>query len=138
MPCIGTRLRIGIAKGLLALPLDPNTLVICVGPGTGVVPAHAVLEACVYAGARDNTLYFGHRASGKDAHYSHEWTTLAESGKLTYHVTVSRDGLEGTRRIYMQDLISAAFVLVKSVTLRLVEAATAREVARYVKTGFRP
>ena len=56
-------------------------------------------------GAEDNTLYFGHRASGKDAHYSHEWTALAESGKLTYRVTASRDGPEGTRRVYVQDLI---------------------------------
>ena len=94
-----------MAKGLLALPLDPNTPVICIGPGTGVAPARAVLEARVHAGARDNTLYFGHRASGKDAHYSHEWTALAESGKLAYRVTASRDGLEGTRRVYVQDLI---------------------------------
>jgi sulfite reductase alpha subunit-like flavoprotein len=76
-----------------------------VGPGTGVAPARAVLEARVHKGAEDNTLYFGHRASGKDAHYSHEWTTLAESGRLTYRVTASRDGPEGTRRVYVQDLI---------------------------------
>ncbi|KAH9966182.1 riboflavin synthase domain-like protein [Lactifluus volemus] len=99
---IGT---IGIAKGLLAFPPDPNTPVICVGPGTGVAPARAVLQARMHAGARDNTLYFGHRASGKDAHYSHEWTTLAESGKLTYRVMASRDGPEGTARVYVQDLI---------------------------------
>jgi sulfite reductase alpha subunit-like flavoprotein len=105
VPYLGARLRIGIANGLLALPPDPNTPVICLGPGTGVAPARALLEARVHADARDNTLYFGHRASGKDAHYSHEWTTLAESGKLTYRVTASRDGPEGTRRIYVQDLI---------------------------------
>jgi sulfite reductase alpha subunit-like flavoprotein len=102
---LGAELRIGIAKGLLALPPDPNTPVICIGPGTGVAPARAVLQARVHVGARDNMLYFGHRASGKDAHYSHEWTTLAESGKLTYRVTASRDGPEGTPRVYVQDLI---------------------------------
>jgi len=64
-----------------------------------------VLEARVHVGAEDNTLYFGHRASGKDAHYSHEWTALVESGKLTYRVSTSRDGPEGTRRVYVQDLI---------------------------------
>lgn len=101
----GATLRIGIASGLLALPPDPNTPVICVGPGTGVAPARAVLEARTHAGAKDNSLYFGHRASGKDAHYSHEWTSLAESGKLKYRVAASRDGPEGTRRVYVQDLI---------------------------------
>lgn len=102
---ISATLRIGITGGLLALPPDPTTPVICVGPGTGVAPARAVLEARVHKGAEDNTLYFGHRASEKDAHYSHEWTALAESGKLTYRVTASRDGPEGTRRVYVQDLI---------------------------------
>jgi sulfite reductase alpha subunit-like flavoprotein len=70
-----------------------------------VAPARAVLEARVQRGAKNNTLYFGHRASGKDAHYSHEWTSLAESGHLTYRVAVSRDGPEGTRRVYVQDII---------------------------------
>jgi len=70
-----------------------------------VAPARAVLEARVHGGAVDNTLYFGHRASGKDAHYSHEWIALAESAKLTYRVAASRDGPEGTRRVYVQDLI---------------------------------
>ncbi|KAH9177529.1 riboflavin synthase domain-like protein [Lactarius sanguifluus] len=102
---VGATLRLGITNGLLALPPDPTTPVICVGPGTGVAPARAVLEARVHVGAEDNTLYFGHRASGKDAHYSHEWSALAESGKLTYRVTASRDGPEGTRRVYVQDLI---------------------------------
>ncbi|KAH9072831.1 riboflavin synthase domain-like protein, partial [Lactarius deliciosus] len=101
----GATLRLGITNGLLALPPDPTTPVICVGPGTGVAPVRAVLEARVHVGAEDNTLYFGHRASGKDAHYSHEWTALAEAGKLTYRVTASRDGPEGTRRVYVQDLI---------------------------------
>lgn len=57
------------------------------------------------SGAKDNTLYFGHRASGKDAHYSREWTALVESGHLTYRVAASRDGPEGTRRVYVQDLV---------------------------------
>jgi sulfite reductase alpha subunit-like flavoprotein len=101
----GIQLRIGITKGLLTLPQDLSTPVICIAPGTGVAPARAVLEARVQSGARNNTLYFGHRASGKDAHYAREWTSLAESGHLTYRVAVSRDGPEGTRRVYAQDII---------------------------------
>lgn len=70
-----------------------------------MAPARAVLQARVHLGQRENTLYFGHRASGKDAHYSHEWIALAESGYLTYRVAASRDGPEGTPRVYVQDLI---------------------------------
>jgi sulfite reductase alpha subunit-like flavoprotein len=70
-----------------------------------VAPSRAVLEARVHLGMRDNTLYFGHRASGKDEHYSREWTTLAETGNLTYRAAASRDGPEGTPRVYVQDLI---------------------------------
>jgi len=102
---VGTQLRICITKGLLALPPYLATPVICIGPGTGVAPARAVLEARMRSGAKNNTLYFGHRASGKDAHYSREWTALAESGHLTYRVAASRDGPEGTRRVYVQDLL---------------------------------
>jgi sulfite reductase alpha subunit-like flavoprotein len=104
VPCAGVQLRIGITKGLLTLPQD-STPVICIGPGTGVAPARAVVEARVHLGMKDNTLYFGHRASGKDEHYAREWISLAGSGHLTYRVTASRDGPEGTPRVYVQDLI---------------------------------
>jgi len=70
-----------------------------------VAPARAVVETRVHLGMKDNTLYFGHRASGKDEHYTREWISLAESGHLTYRVTASRDGPEGTPRVYVQDLI---------------------------------
>ena len=105
MACAGAKLRIGITKGLLALPPDSSTPVVCIGPGTGVAPARAVLEARVHLGMKDNTLYFGHRSSGKDEHYSREWTTLAKAGNLTHRVAASRDGPEGTPRVYVQDLI---------------------------------
>ena len=104
MPYAGVQLRIGITKGLLTLPQD-SAPVICIGPGTGVAPARAVVEARVHLGMKDNTLYFGHRASGKDEHYAREWISLVESGHLTYRATASRDGPEGTPRVYVQDLI---------------------------------
>lgn len=103
-PYAGVQLRIGITKGLLTLPQD-STPVICIGPGTGVAPARAVVEARVRLNMKDNTLYFGHRASGKDEHYVREWISLTESEHLTYRVTASRDGPEGTARVYVQDLI---------------------------------
>lgn len=40
----GDSLRIGLRKGLITLPTDPDAPVICVGPGTGIAPMRAVIE----------------------------------------------------------------------------------------------
>ncbi len=52
-----------------------------------------------------NTLYFGCRSATKDQHYGSEWDELAKEGKLAYCVACSRDGPEGVKRTYVQDLI---------------------------------
>ncbi|KAF8487214.1 hypothetical protein DFH94DRAFT_841580 [Russula ochroleuca] len=95
-------LRIEITKGLPALPPDSTTPVVCVGRGTGVAPARAMLEARVHLGLRDNTLFFGHRAPGKDDHYLREWAALAEAGNLTYHTSCR--GFAGRPRRHAADL----------------------------------
>ncbi len=41
---IGDRLNIRLKKGLINLPTDKNTPLICVGPGTGIAPVRAILE----------------------------------------------------------------------------------------------
>jgi sulfite reductase alpha subunit-like flavoprotein len=50
-------------------------------------------------------LYFGCRSAMKDHHYGAEWEAYARAGKITYRVAFSRDGPEGTRRTYVQDLL---------------------------------
>ena len=52
-----------------------------------------------------NTLYFGCRSAAKDHHYGAEWQSLCAEKKITYRVTFSRDGPEGVKRTYVQDLI---------------------------------
>lgn len=52
-----------------------------------------------------NTLYFGCRSATKDRHYHDEWEVYEKKGELVYRVACSRDGPEGTARIYVQDLI---------------------------------
>ena len=42
------RLQIGIQKGFLSVPKDPETPVVCVGPGTGIAPMRAVIEQRVH------------------------------------------------------------------------------------------
>ena len=46
MTCIsiGDQLQVRIKKGLLNLPSDNDTPIICVGPGTGIAPVRAVIE----------------------------------------------------------------------------------------------
>lgn len=53
----------------------------------------------------DNTLYFGCRSASKDQHYASDWDTYSEKGELTYRLAPSRDGPEGVKRVYVQDLI---------------------------------
>jgi hypothetical protein len=48
---------------------------------------------------------FGCRSSSKDYHYHEEWTRYAELGNFTYRVAFSRDGKEGEKRVYVQDLM---------------------------------
>jgi len=101
----GDKLRITIEKGLISLPSDPKTPVICVGPGTGIAPMRAVIEDRIHARCETTRLYFGCRSASKDHHYGTEWEAYAKAGNITYRVAFSRDGPEGTRRTYVQDLL---------------------------------
>jgi sulfite reductase alpha subunit-like flavoprotein len=48
----GDEITVGLQKGAVELPTDPKMPFICVGPGTGVAPARAVIEARVMSGAK--------------------------------------------------------------------------------------
>ena len=51
-PAPGDKLNIRIRKGLITLPPDINTPIICVGPGTGIAPIRSILEERVAQGAK--------------------------------------------------------------------------------------
>jgi sulfite reductase alpha subunit-like flavoprotein len=103
----GDTLQIGIQKGFLSVPSDPKIPILCIGPGTGIAPMRALIQHRVSQGASSNTLYFGCRSASKDHHYSAEWRALEEDEPkmLTYRVAFSRDGPEGVKRTYVQDLM---------------------------------
>ncbi|KAF8532599.1 riboflavin synthase domain-like protein [Gautieria morchelliformis] len=101
----GSRIPLKIEEGLIRLPPDPATPIICVGPGTGIAPMRAMIEERVHDGAANNTLYFGCRSSAKDQHYGTEWERRVREGTLRYRVSCSRDGAEGTPKVYVQHLI---------------------------------
>lgn len=45
-------IRIGFLKGLIRLPPDDDTPVICIGPGTGVAPMRSLIEERVHKGSK--------------------------------------------------------------------------------------
>jgi sulfite reductase (NADPH) flavoprotein alpha-component len=119
---IGKRKRLGVASTFLAervapgeeisvyvqaahgfaLPDDPATPIIMVGPGTGVAPFRAFLqERAATRAAGKNWLFFGHQRSACDFFYADEFETMKATGLLTrLSLAWSRDGAE---KFYVQD-----------------------------------
>jgi sulfite reductase (NADPH) flavoprotein alpha-component len=119
---IGKRKRLGLASTFLAerinpgdelsvyvqkahgfaLPADPKTPIIMVGPGTGVAPFRAFLLDRKATGAPGkNWLFFGHQRSDCDFFYQEELNALKTSGLLTrLSLAWSRDG---AKKFYVQD-----------------------------------
>ncbi|MGJ4939227.1 sulfite reductase subunit alpha [Bradyrhizobium sp. HKCCYLS1011] len=119
---IGKRKRLGLASTFLAerinpgdqvkvyvqrahgfaLPADPKTPIIMVGPGTGIAPFRAFLLDRRAAGAPGkNWLFFGHQRSDCDFFYADELNAMKTSGLLTrLALAWSRDG---EKKFYVQD-----------------------------------
>ncbi len=119
---VGKRKRLGLASTFLAerikpgdevkvyvqkahgfaLPQDPRTPIIMIGPGTGIAPFRAFLLDRKATGAPGkNWLFFGHQRSECDFFYSDELNALKTSGLLTrLSLAWSRDG---DKKFYVQD-----------------------------------
>jgi sulfite reductase (NADPH) flavoprotein alpha-component len=119
---VGKRKRLGLASTFLAerinpgdevkvyvqkahgfaLPPDPKTPIIMIGPGTGIAPFRAFLLDRKATGAQGkNWLFFGHQRSDCDFFYSDELNAMKTSGLLTrLSLAWSRDG---TKKFYVQD-----------------------------------
>src|SRR6266481_4738028 len=119
---VGKRKRLGLASTFLAerikpgdsvkvyvqkahgfaLPQDPKTPIIMIGPGTGIAPFRACLLDRKATGAPGkNWLFFGHQRSSCDFFYSDELNVLKTSGLLTrISLAWSRDG---DKKFYVQD-----------------------------------
>jgi sulfite reductase (NADPH) flavoprotein alpha-component len=119
---VGKRKRLGLASTFLAeriepgeqvkvyvqkahgfaLPQDPATPIIMIGPGTGVAPFRAFLHDRRATGATGkNWLFFGHQRSACDFFYADELNAMKTSGLLTrMSLAWSRDG---DKKFYVQD-----------------------------------
>ena len=119
---VGKRCRLGVASTYLgeraapgerikayvqkahgfALPADPATPIIMIGPGTGIAPFRAFLsERAGDPRPRANWLFFGHQRQATDFFYRDELRAMSRSGLLTrLSLAWSRDG---DKKYYVQD-----------------------------------
>ena len=81
----GTPLKVYVQRAHnFALPADPATPIIMVGPGTGVAPFRAFLhERMVTQAPGDAWLFFGHQRRACDFFYEDEFSGLQERQVLT-------------------------------------------------------
>ncbi|MFI3245987.1 MAG: assimilatory sulfite reductase (NADPH) flavoprotein subunit [Ferrimonas sp.] len=84
------------------LPPDDNTPIIMIGPGTGIAPFRAFMQARDARGARgENWLFFGNPTFTDDFLYQTEWQAYVEQGLLSrIDLAFSRDQ---AHKIYVQD-----------------------------------
>ncbi len=99
----GDQLKVYVQKAHgFALPQDPKTPIIMIGPGTGIAPFRAFLLDRKATGAPGkNWLFFGHQRSDYDFFYADELNAMKTSGLLTrLSLAWSRDG---DKKFYVQD-----------------------------------
>ena len=104
----GARLKVYIQKAhAFALPADPSTPLIMVGPGTGLAPFRSFLWQRSIGNAAGKTwLFFGHQHQATDFFYRDELEGFLSSGALSRLSTAwSRDG---ARKVYVQDRLREA------------------------------
>ncbi len=89
------------------LPLNPDTPVIMVGPGTGIAPFRAFLQEREAQGAEGNNwLFFGNPHFTQDFLYQVEWQRYVKSGLLSkISLAFSRDQAE---KVYVQHRLREA------------------------------
>ncbi|MBL0483889.1 assimilatory sulfite reductase (NADPH) flavoprotein subunit [Aeromonas caviae] len=89
------------------LPVNPDTPVIMVGPGTGIAPFRAFLQEREAQGAEGkNWLFFGNPHFTQDFLYQVEWQRYVKSGLLSkISLAFSRDQ---ANKIYVQDRLREA------------------------------
>ena len=88
------------AQKHFAMPADPSTPIIMIGPGTGLAPFRGFLEERDAAGASGrNWLFFGDQARSWGFYYEDELTAWERRGMLRLDLAFSRDQPE---KIYVQ------------------------------------
>ncbi|XP_048876951.1 NADPH-dependent diflavin oxidoreductase 1 [Brienomyrus brachyistius] len=92
-----------VKKGGLKFPIDTNTPVIMVGPGTGVAPFRSAVQERIAQHKMGNVLFFGCRSESKDFYFRLEWEELEGAGQLTLFTAFSRDQED---KVYVQHRVT--------------------------------
>jgi sulfite reductase (NADPH) flavoprotein alpha-component len=88
------------AQKHFAMPEDPGTPMIMVGPGTGLAPFRGFLEERELTGSRGrNWLFFGEQSRDWGFYYQSELTAWERTGRLRLDLAFSRDQ---PHKIYVQ------------------------------------
>ncbi|MEO8483441.1 MAG: sulfite reductase subunit alpha [Acidobacteriota bacterium] len=83
-----------------AMPVDPATPLIMIGPGTGIAPFRAFIEERRVTGATGgNWLFFGEQRQASDFFYEAEFSSYVRDGSLRLDTAFSRDQAQ---KVYVQ------------------------------------
>ncbi|CAG4910379.1 unnamed protein product [Colias eurytheme] len=101
------RVPVYIRKSQFRLPLQTQTPILMVGPGTGLAPFRGFLQERAFARQNgkevgDTILYFGCRHRDHDYIYQEELEEYQKNGDVTLNVAFSRDQAE---KIYVTHLL---------------------------------
>lgn len=101
------RVPVYIRKSQFRLPMQPQTPIIMVGPGTGLAPFRGFLQERAFARANgkevgDNILYFGCRHRDQDYIYKEELEEFEKNGDVQLKLAFSRDQ---AHKIYVTHLL---------------------------------
>ncbi|XP_068629334.1 NADPH--cytochrome P450 reductase isoform X2 [Battus philenor] len=101
------RVPVYIRKSQFRLPLQTQTPIVMVGPGTGLAPFRGFLQERAHARSSgkdvgDNILYFGCRHRDQDYIYQEELEGYEKSGDVKLNVAFSRDQAQ---KIYVTHLL---------------------------------
>nr|UZN72640.1 cytochrome P450 reductase [Spodoptera frugiperda] len=101
------RVPVFIRKSQFRLPLQSQTPIIMVGPGTGLAPFRGFLQERAFARANgkevgDNVLYFGCRHRDQDYIYQEELEKYEQNGDVKLNLAFSRDQKE---KVYVTHLL---------------------------------
>ncbi|CAH0720869.1 unnamed protein product, partial [Brenthis ino] len=103
----GPRVPVYIRKSQFRLPLQTQTPILMIGPGTGIAPFRGFLQERSYARQNgkevgDSVLYFGCRHRDQDFLYQEELEEYQKNGDVQLHVAFSRDQAQ---KIYVTHLL---------------------------------
>lgn len=101
------RVPVFIRKSQFRLPLQTQTPIVMVGPGTGLAPFRGFLQERSHARANgkevgDNILYFGCRHNNQDYIYKEELEQYEKDGDVKLNLAFSRDQ---AHKIYVTHLL---------------------------------